>query len=189
MFHYGEGAAMTSEILVRRYDKAFSLWDSNGNGYIEEADFKRLLGQFLAMFGESPTSARGAEVARLWDDHWQALLATVDHEADGRISRQEWREGMARLAGDEASRNRVLTAVATAVFRLMDTDGDDKVGAAEWRSFQESIGNRGAAEASFRHMDVNHNGYLTVQELVSAAHEYFTSPNPGARGGWLFGDV
>ena len=70
---------MTSDILVRRYDKAFSLWDSNGNGYIEEADFKRLLGQFLAMFGESPTSARGAEVARLWDDHWQALLATVDH--------------------------------------------------------------------------------------------------------------
>jgi Ca2+-binding EF-hand superfamily protein len=183
------GAVMTSEILVRRYDKAFSLWDSNGNGYIEEADFKRLLNQFLAMFGESPTSERGADVARQWDDHWQALLATVDHVADGRISRQEWREGMARLAGDEVSRNRVLTSVATAVFRLMDTDGDDKVGPAEWRSFQESIGNRGAAEASFRQMDTNHNGYLTVQELVNAAHEYFTSPDPHARGGWLFGDV
>ena len=38
-------------------------------------------------------------------------------------------------------------------------------------------------------MDTNHNGYLTVQELVNAAHEYFTSPDPHARGGWLFGDV
>ena len=180
---------MTSEILVRRYDKVFSLWDSNGNGYIEEADFKRMLRPVSRDVRGSPTSERGADVARLWDDHWQALLATVDHVADGRISRQEWREGMARLAGDEASRNRVLTAVATVVFRLMDTDGDDKVGPAEWRSFQESIGNGDAAEASFRHMDTNHNGYLTVEELVDAAHEYFTSPDPGARGGWLFGDV
>lgn len=180
---------MTTEILVRRYDKAFSLYNSDRNGYVEEADVKRLQGQFLAAFGESPTSERGANIAKLWDDFWQALLATMDRVADGRISLQEWREGMARLVGDEASYNSVFTPLAIAFFRLMDTDGDGKVGPAEWRSFQEGIGNRGAAESSFQHMDTNHNGYLTVEELVDAVHEYLTSPGRDARGGWLLGDV
>jgi len=72
---------MTSEILIRRYDKAFDLYDSNGNGYVEEADLKRLQGQFLAIFGESPTSARAAELAALWGDYWQGLLTMMDHAA------------------------------------------------------------------------------------------------------------
>jgi Ca2+-binding EF-hand superfamily protein len=183
------GAAMTSEILVRRYDKIFSLHDSNGNGYVEEADVKRLQGQFLAMFGESPTSERGADVVKLWDDLWQAMLAAMDLDVDGRISGQEWQEGHARLAGDEASYNRVFTPVMTATIRLLDTDGDGKVGPAEWRSAQESLGNGDTAEASFQRMDTNHNGYLTVEELIDAMHEYYTNPDPDARGGWFFGDV
>lgn len=180
---------MTSEILIRRYDKAFDLYDSNGNGYLEEADLTRLQGQFLATFGEPPTSARAVELAALWGDYWQALLTMMDHVVDGRISRQEWRDGHARLAGDEASYNRLLTPAVTAVFRLMDTDGDGKVGPAEWRSFQESIGNGASAEVAFQHMDINHNGYLTVEELLDAFREYVTSPDPDARGGWFHGEI
>jgi Ca2+-binding EF-hand superfamily protein len=180
---------MTSQILIRRYDKAFDLYDSNGNGYVEEADLKRLQGQFLAMFGQSPTSARAAELAALWDDYWQALLTMMDHVVDGQISRQEWRDGHARLADDDASYHRLLTPAMTAVFSLMDTDGDGKVGPAEWRNFQESIGNGGAAEVAFQHMDTNHNGYLTVEELLDAFHEHLTNPDPDARGGWFHGEV
>ena len=60
--------------------------------------------------------------------------------------------------------------------RLIDTDGDDRVGPAEWRSFQESLGNRDAADASFQNMDTDHKGYLTIDELVDAVHDYLTSP-------------
>lgn len=179
---------MTSEILVRRYDKIFSLYDSDGNGYVEDADIRRMQGQVLAAFGEATTSGPGAEVARLWDDLWRALLTSMDRVADGRISREEWQEGFAQLAGDEASYNGVLTPLATAVFRLMDTDGDGKVGLAEWRSFQEGLGNEGAADASFQLMDTNRNGYLTVEELVDAVREYLTDPAPDTRGAWLLGD-
>jgi Ca2+-binding EF-hand superfamily protein len=178
---------MTSEPLVRRYDKVLRLFDTNGNGYVEEADMKRLQGQFLAIFGESPTSGRGVEIAKLWDDYWQALLAIVN--ASDQISLQQWREAYDRVASDEASYNRVFTPLATAVFRLVDTDGDDKVGPAEWRSFQEGLGNGDAAETSFQHMDTDHDGYLTVEELLGALREYLTSPDPEARGGWFLGDV
>ena len=180
---------MTPEILVRRYDKIFSLYDSNGNGYAEQADVRRLQGQFLSIFGESPASERGAEAVRLWDDWWQALLTSMDHVAEGQISPQEWRDGLARLANDEASYTRVFTPFGTALMELVDTDGDGQVGPVEWRSFQESIGNGAAAESSFQHMDTNHNGYLTAEELVDVIHEYLTSPDPDARGGWLLGDV
>jgi Ca2+-binding EF-hand superfamily protein len=183
------GVAMTAENLERRYDKVFSLYDSSQNGYVEEVDVKRLQNQFLAIFGESPTSERGADVTKLWDDFWQALQAAMDQTADGRIGRQEWQEGMARLAGDRARYNSVFTPLATAVFRLIDADGDDRVGPAEWRSFQEGLGNGDAADASFQNMDTNHNGYLSVGELVDVVHEYLTSPDPEARGGWLLGDV
>jgi len=180
---------MTSEALVRRYDKSFMLFDSNGNGYVEEADMKRLQGQIFAIFGESPTSQRGADIVRLWDDYWQALLTTAAVDASGRISPQQWREAYGRLASDQASYNRVFTPLATAVFRLVDTDNDDKVGPAEWRSFQESLGNGDAAETSFQHMDTNHNGYLTVEELLAAVHEHLTNPDPDVGGGWLLGEV
>jgi Ca2+-binding EF-hand superfamily protein len=178
---------MTSEILVRRYDKIFKIYDGNRDGYIEESDLARLRDQFFMMFGESPTSERGAGIAKLWDDLWHALLAATDHVADGRISLQEWREGLPRLIGDEASYNRVGTLLATAVFWLMDADGDGKVGPEEWLGFQKSLGNEGAAESSFQLMDTERNGYLTVEEFVGVVHEYLTSPAPDARGGWLLG--
>ena len=56
------GAVVTSEIWFLHYDQAFSLWDSNGNGYIE-ADFKELLNQFLAMF-EVANPQNGAPMLR-----------------------------------------------------------------------------------------------------------------------------
>src|SRR5262249_50142830 len=105
---------MTSEILTRRHEKIFSLYDSNRNGYVEEADIKRLQGEFLATFEESPTSERGADTIKVWDAFWQALLASADDVADGRISLQEWQKVFVRVAGDEASYNRVFNPMATA---------------------------------------------------------------------------
>ena len=126
---------MNSEILIRRYDKAFDLYDSNGNGYVEEADLKRLQGQFLEIFEESPTSTRAEELAALWGEYWQGLLTMMDHVVDGRISRQEWRDGHTRLVSDDATYHRLFTPAMTALFRLMDTDSDGQVGPAEWAQF------------------------------------------------------
>jgi Ca2+-binding EF-hand superfamily protein len=48
------GFVMTSEILVRRYDKAFSLYDSDKNGYVEAADLKRFRIASLGVTGKGP---------------------------------------------------------------------------------------------------------------------------------------
>ena len=45
------------------------------------------------------------------------------------------------------------------------------------------------ADTSFVLLDHDHNGALSVDELVTAAHEYYTSADPKAPGNSLYGPL
>jgi hypothetical protein len=45
------------------------------------------------------------------------------------------------------------------------------------------------SEAAFAALDLNADGALSVEELVQATREYYTSPDPSALGNNLFGPL
>ena len=57
-------------------------------------------------------------------------------------------------------------------------------GGTEWPDWRATR----PATTSFQNMDTNHNGYLTVEEMVNALHENHASHDAYARGGWLLSE-
>ena len=84
----------------------------------------------------------------------------------------------------------VFRPAARAVAELCDTDGDGAVAFAEFGTALAAFGTEPAdAETAFRRLDADGSGRLTVDELVTAVREYYTSELPTAAGNWLFGPL
>ncbi|MBG6136575.1 EF-hand domain-containing protein [Longispora fulva] len=181
---------MTSELLIEKLNRGFAQLDVNGNGQIDRDDVLGLGSRILLGFGESPTSAKGIQVLDSYDALWEQLTAHADADGDGVISPQEYRDGMtgAFVHGDKL--DSVFQPAAEAVMRIADTDGDGTIDREEFETLLRAFGTDGAdIDAAFAALDTDGSGQLTVDEMVAAAREYFTSEDPAAPGNLLFGQL
>src|SRR5262245_59901943 len=85
----------TSELQDRKLDRAFDQLDLNRDGMVDREELVGLGSRFLLGFGEPPTSLPGRTLLDAFDHMWAALMSRLDLDADRRISRDEFRRGMA----------------------------------------------------------------------------------------------
>lgn len=181
---------MTTELQNRKLDRAFGHIDIDNDGYIERDDVLGLGARILVGFGEAPTSAKGKAVIDHYDTLWETIVARIDSDRDARISREEYRSGMAAAFIHGPDFDHVFRPAAQAVATLCDTDDDGVVGADEFQTLQSAFGTSTAdAQAAFNKLDTNGSGTLTVDELIEAAREFFLGDDPSSRGNWLFGPI
>jgi Ca2+-binding EF-hand superfamily protein len=181
---------MTTELQILKLDRAFDQLDVSNNGQLDRDDLVGLGSRMLLGFGQSPTSVKGKEVLEGFDTFWDRLAADASVERDGALSPAEFREAMiaAYIEGDNFDAS--FRPVAQAVARLTDTDNDGRLGPVEFRTMQVAFGTPGPdIDAAFAVLDRARRGHLSVDELVEAAREYYTSPDPDARGNHLFGPL
>ena len=170
--------------------RAFQHLDMNGNGYLDHDDIVALVARFIAGFRVSPHSDEGHAVAAGFEDFWQSLISLVDTDGDGRISPDEWNDGMVDAFVEAADGfDRHLRPAVSAVMHLADTDGDGRIRFAEFTMLQKAFGSRAdGVQAAFRHLDADGDGSISVPELIEAAREYYTGRG-GTAGDWLFGPL
>ncbi|BAY49440.1 calcium-binding EF-hand-containing protein [Scytonema sp. HK-05] len=83
----------------------------------------------------------------------------------------------------------IFGLLAQALFSICDRDNDGSLEQSEFAKFHEAFGCTPAnSQLAFKHLDADGDGTLTVEELLNAWHEYYTSNDPQARGNWLYGD-
>jgi Ca2+-binding EF-hand superfamily protein len=173
-----------------KLDRAFTHLDVDGDGQIEREDVLALGARLLIGFGEAPTSAKGKDVIETLDGLWDALLDELDLGRDGRVTTDDFRDGMAAAFVHGGQYDPVLGPTVDAVARLCDTDDDGEVGLDELRTLHDAFGlDAGEAEVALAKLDLNGSGRITVAELSEAAREYYTSDDPEALGNWLFGPL
>jgi hypothetical protein len=182
---------MISDLQTRKLDRAIGHLDIDGDGTIEWEDWIELATRITAAFGQSPATPKGAQVVSAFEQLWQSLLSNLDIDGDRRIRPAEWRAGMtSAFITDRDGYVANFRPAAQAVFGLADTDADGQLSKDEFARFQRAFHTQEQdIEAAFNHLDANGSGSLSVNELVTAAEQYYRGADPDAHGNWLYGPI
>ncbi|MGW6707949.1 EF-hand domain-containing protein [Streptomyces sp. NPDC054956] len=184
---------MTNDLLDRKLDRAFTHLDVNADQVIDEHDIIGLGSRLLSALGEPATSPKATEVMGGLVDFWQELFTELDIDRDGKVTPEEYKQGMTRLySGGGAAYDKSFRPMVRAMLLVVDTDGDGRVSPEEFHkaqlAFDTKLG-REDADALFARIDKNHDGFLSVDELLDAVREYYTGDDEDAPGNLLFGEL
>lgn len=178
------------DLLDRKFDVCFTHGDVNGNGFLEAADSLALAARVATYLGEPMDSHKTQKLFQAFENFWKHVTIKMDTDNDGKISPEEWRKGLRKaFAEDPDGYKKGFHPVAQAIFSICDRDNDGSLEQSEFAKFHQAFGCTPAnSQLAFEHLDADGDGTLTVEELLNAWHEYYTSNDPNARGNWLYGD-
>lgn len=179
------------DLLDRKFDVCFTHGDMNGNGVLESADALALAARIVTYLGEPMGSSKTQKLFQAFEQFWNYVQAKMDVNNDGKVTPEEWRKGLRKaFAEDPQAYNAGFRPLAEATFTICDRDGDGFLEQGEFAKFHQAFGCKAAnSQLAFQKLDKDGNGQLTVDELLIAWQEYYTSNDPDARGNWLYGDV
>lgn len=179
-----------TSFLDRKIDICFAHGDQNNDGVLELADALSVAARVIIYIGEPFTSPKAAALLAAYDTFWKHVSQNMDTDRDSKITPLEWRQGLTAFAQDPARFAEGFRPLGEALFAICDKDNDGKVSRAEFAAWQKAFGTPpGNIQAAFEKLDRDHSGYLSVDELLTAFNEFYTSNDPDALGNWLYGNL
>lgn len=160
-----------------RLEERFRLWDRNGNGVIERADFEREAEEIIARLG-----AQGTPKADQLKQAYLGMFDTLSAAAGGadRMTRGQFLEAAEKeiIGKGDAGFAAVLRPTIEAIVKVLDRSGDGEISPAEMHGWFSAIGLEGeVADRAFRDLDTDGSGKLSVAELVDAVRDYHLGRN------------
>lgn len=181
---------VASQLVDRKIDVCFAHADQNGDGVMDQSDVIALGARIIVYIGESFTSPKAQTVLEAFENFAKYMISVMDTNMDNQVSPLEWRDGMKRAFANGSDYDDHLRPIGVALWNLADKDGDGRVNVNEFAAFQRAMGTSpGNSRIAFEKMDRNNDGSLSVEEMLQAHREFYTSPDPDAPGNWLYGDV
>ncbi|MFC9424897.1 EF-hand domain-containing protein [Streptomyces sp. NPDC056987] len=168
-----------------RVELVFSLFDADGNGYLEAGDFD-LVGRRVA---EAATASGDAEKGALLDAfhrYWTTLVTELDADDDGRVSREEFTACVLSPERFEAT----IDAFAVALSALGSPEGDGLVPRPVFRDLMIAIGfERPNIEALFDAFGPTADDRIGVDVWAEGIRDYYRPEKAGIAGDHLTGRV
>ncbi|MFD8143441.1 EF-hand domain-containing protein [Streptomyces sp. NPDC059708] len=184
---------MTTDLLDRKLERAFAHLDADDNGVIDEKDMIALGSRLLTALAEPADSPKAAEVFRGLTDFWVDLFNELGVGQDQKLTPVQYRDGMTRLYKDGGpAYEKSFRPMMKAILTVVDTNGDGHISPEEFHTAQLAFDTRlepADADVLFARIDKNHDGYLSVDELLDAVREYYTGNDEDAPGNLLFGEL
>ncbi|WP_405021318.1 EF-hand domain-containing protein [Kitasatospora sp. NBC_00070] len=176
------------DLRTRKFDRFFDLLDTDSNGFIEADDWARTAQAFSAGFGHAPGSPQAEALHRAYQLVHHNICTAMDTDGDGRVSRQEFHDGLHRHVSDLSLLDSTFRPALDAEFDTADTDGNgvlegdeiDRIWTAWGMSDQD-------AKTAMEQMDRDGDGRISRDEYYSTWREYLASEDPNAPGSWLLG--
>jgi Ca2+-binding EF-hand superfamily protein len=175
-----------TDLMQRKLARMFALYDRDGDGLIEQADYERVADGFARTTGTPAGTEKYETLRTTYLGFWAQLAQAADHDHDGRVTLDEYASTYSRIG----AMGPAIIAIADTIIRLTDRDGDGKISREEFsanlQAYDVSAADAGAA---FGHLDRDGDGYLVREELLEDVEEFYTSDDPAAPGNWLVGPL
>jgi Ca2+-binding EF-hand superfamily protein len=169
---------MVSSEYERRIAARFAVFDQDGNGYIDRADFSTAAKALLAEFGTAARSDKGQELYAGAEAFWQGMAGIADRDGDQRITREEFVNGAVKRLRDTPDRfAEIARPFLHAALAVADTDGDGAVTVADTARVLRALGaSEDIAQVAAAGLDTDGDGKVGEAEIVPAFARYFTVP-------------
>ncbi|MBO2452134.1 EF-hand domain-containing protein [Actinomadura barringtoniae] len=178
--------------LDRKLARRFKTFDSNGNGFVERADFVEAAARMGEEFGHGGDSAARRRLEELSVALWDHLVSVADSNGDGRITEEEYKAAFAAgLLETPESFDASYVPFLEAIMAIADADHDGKLTVSEqirWTGSLMRLPEDDAREV-FHRLDQDKDGYITTREMLEAIREYYFDERPGSAGAWLLGPL
>jgi Ca2+-binding EF-hand superfamily protein len=159
----------------------FQHWDRDHNGYMEWSDMENAVRRLGEAFGRAEDAHEWGALTESCRRYWQVLVQHADTDRDGRIGQDEYVMAFGEgVMADPGVFDGVFRTLLENVVRLADVDGDGRLNKEEYTRLMGSWYNAGEsdADALFRRLDADDDGFLTLDELVRSAGSAFVDDEP-----------
>ena len=175
---------MASEFQRRKVAAVFHAMDADGNGFLEEEDFRTLTERWVGIRGCEPGSPEHERIEATMMGWWPVLLAASDSDRDGKVSLDEVMLVVDRLDTMEDA----VIATADAMFEAIDEDGDGRISLDEHRQVVAGWkGSDSGVEEVFDRLDLNGDGHLSQAEFRELWGEFWHGDDEAHPGQWVLG--
>jgi juvenile hormone diol kinase len=178
---------MLSEFQKRKLAVVFHHHDMNHDGFLEKADYEEFVKRFGQAQDYSPDTPEYKAAYEQTMAAWDHIQKVADTDKDDRVSLEEFLESYDVTLGDEDLFEQFVIGYAQSVLASWDRDGDGRLSGVEYVTL---VGCYGIAEKpareAFRHLDRDANGYLSIEEMMQNAREFY-GDDPDAPGNWMVG--
>ncbi|ONI81548.1 calcium-binding protein [Actinosynnema sp. ALI-1.44] len=166
---------------VDRVDLLFRLFDVDGSGDLEAADFELMASRVVAVASESGDEAKDAIVSA-FRRYWTTLVTELDADRDGRVGIEEFR---ACVLSPERFDD-TIDEFARALAALGDPDGDGLIERPVFTALMTAIGfKRPNIDALFDAFEPNDDDQITVSVWVTGIKDYYQPDATGIAGDHL----
>src|SRR5262249_42902549 len=138
--------------------------------------------------GLTPGHSDYEDLYRTIMSRWNNIREACDADGDNRVTLKEWLAYWDKVLAADGEYERVGKPFSAVVARTLDLDGDGRISPredAQWLS-RWKVDEKAALDC-FARLDLNGDGYLSVDEFVTLVAQYFQSSDPSSPGNWLLG--
>ena len=171
---------MVSDASRQRFGGLFRSIDRNGDGFVDADDYELAVASLAQGRNLQPGSPEYDDIRMKVMRGWEELREVSDTDGDGRVAQDEYVEYLAALTDSPEGVDRIRD-IADQMITAMDSDGDGRL---DLEEFAGMMGAWGAAadkaEALFRHIDTDADGFVTRDELLASMRGFFFDADPNA---------
>jgi Ca2+-binding EF-hand superfamily protein len=181
---------MLTDFQKQKMRKLFDFWDHNNSGQLEKVDYQDIAQRVATERGWDRNSPDYASTYNAVMTNWAQLEHYADANDDDVITIEEWMAYCTSLVNDVSAFRVNAMELMTALLNAVDRDSDGLITLADYQLwFRIYNADASQAEAAFQRMDTDGNGSLSIDEIISALHDFYFSNAPSAPGNFLFGEL
>ncbi|XVS60672.1 EF-hand domain-containing protein [Actinosynnema sp. CA-299493] len=174
---------MSGDLRMDNVDRAFAVFDVDGDGVVGWEDFSATARGVGREFGLGVESPEVRNLVAAYREVWE-YVAGADLDADGVVSRGEFREAheSGRLSAGELVERWLVASARN--FELADRDGDGALDGSEFAGIYRGSGvtDPQVAAIAFAGMDVDGDGRVDRAEFQAHVRGFFTAEDASVKG-------